>query len=170
MSKSQCCSNNGCCCTPQSNKRKITIDFLYLDLSVCTRCQGTDQVLEEAIMEVAHVLKAADIEVVVNKININNREIAIAYRFESSPTIRIDGCDIDMDVKESLCESCGDLCGSDVDCRIWTYQGREYTVPPKAMVVNAILSAVYGGKKEFEQKEYVLPQNLAQFFDEMEKK
>ncbi len=49
-----------------------------------------------------------------------------------------------MEGKESKCESCGDLCGDDVDCRIWLYQGKEYTSPPPAMIVDAILREVYG--------------------------
>ena len=58
MSKNQCCSCGSGCCTPQKEKRKITIDFLYLDLSVCTRCQGTDSVMDEAIAEVAQGFKS----------------------------------------------------------------------------------------------------------------
>ncbi|HHV16032.1 MAG TPA: DUF2703 domain-containing protein, partial [Gelria sp.] len=61
----------GCCVkTADINKRQITIDFLYLDLSVCTRCQGTDTVLDEALAEVSNVLQATGAEVVLNKINV----------------------------------------------------------------------------------------------------
>jgi len=109
----------------------LVIDFLYLDLSVCTRCQGTDTSLDEALAEVSRVLEATGTEVIVNKINVNTEELAIKHRFLSSPTIRVNGHDIQMEVKESLCESCGDLCGDEVDCRVWVYQGKEYTVPPK---------------------------------------
>jgi len=119
-------------------KRRIIIDSLFLDVSVCTRCQGTDTSLDEALSEVSTVLKATDVEVVVNKINVNTEELAKQYKFVSSPTIRVNGHDIQMEVKESLCESCGDLCGEDVDCRVWVYQGKEYAVPPKAMIVEAM--------------------------------
>ena len=32
------------------------IDFMYLDLSICMRCQGAEDSLEEAIADVAKVL------------------------------------------------------------------------------------------------------------------
>lgn len=173
---SGCCScNQGCCESTQENiidKKHIVIDFLYLDLSVCTRCQGTDTSLDEAISEVSRILEMTGIEVVLNKINVTTQELAIANKFISSPTIRVNGHDIQMDVKESLCESCGDLCGDEVDCRVWVYQGEEYSVPPKAMIIEAILKEVYG-KNDGEstvEKEYVIPENLKHFYSIMESK
>ena len=170
----------GCSCAPGCcgkipdktvNKRQITIDFLYLDLSVCTRCQGTDTVLDEALAEVSKVLQATGAEVILSKINVNSEELAVAYKFISSPTIRVNGHDIQMEVKESLCESCGDLCGDEVDCRVWVYQGKEYTVPPKGMIIEAILKEVYGenrGHNDTEQQ-YIVPENLRRFYSALER-
>lgn len=92
------------------------------------------------------------------------------HRLLSSPTIRINGHDIDADIRETVCESCGDLCGDTIDCRIWTYGGVEYSQPPKAMIVNALLQAVYGVSRQPEEQEYTLPDNLRAFFDTMERK
>lgn len=177
MNNSGCCSCDQECCgsTPENtvDKRLIVIDFLYLDLSVCTRCQGTDSSLDEALAEVSKVLESTGIKVVLNKINVTSEELAVTYKFKSSPTIRINGQDIQMDVQESLCESCGDLCGDEVDCRIWVYQGKEYTVPPKAMIIEAILKEIYGGEKgssHFAEQEYVMPENLKQFYAAMKNK
>ena len=170
---SSCCScEPGCCDAPKDTemeKRRIVIDFLYLDLSVCTRCQGTDSNLDEALAEISKVLEATGVEVVVNKINVTTEELAIQHRFVSSPTIRVNGNDIQMEVKESLCESCGDLCGDEVDCRIWVYQGKDYTVPPKAMIIEAILKEIYGGSKGFSSimQDYVMPENLRHFYASM---
>ena len=148
------------------NKRKITIDFLYLDLSVCERCQGTESSLDQALEEVSGVLKSAGFDVVVNKINVISEELALRTHFVSSPTIRVNGRDIASELKESCCEECGDLCGDSVECRVWIYEGKEYTEPPKAMIVNAILKEVYGGNQEDSPEgEYVLPENLKTFFD-----
>ncbi|MDN5277147.1 MAG: hypothetical protein PWR01_1112 [Clostridiales bacterium] len=180
----RCCKtqvNNNCCnaicgCGEQNDdakKKKIVIDFMYLDLSVCDRCKGTEGSLEEAISDVARVLELTGAEVIVNKIHIDSEEKAIQYRFKSSPTIRINGKDIQMEIKESLCESCGDLCGDEVDCRVWIYNGKEYNVPPKAMIVDAILREVYGGSSSSdidenkEEQKYQLPENLKRFFQAM---
>lgn len=178
---SGCCScGPGCCGSIPDNivkeihvdKKQIVIDFLYLDLSICTRCQGTDNSLDEALSEIAKVLEATGNEVVVNKVEVNTEELAIAYKFVSSPTIRVNGHDIQMDVKESLCESCGDLCGDEVDCRVWVYEGQEYGVPPKAMIIESILKAVYGGYLgvPVSEQEYTLPENLKRFYAAMKNK
>jgi len=172
-----CCSCSSDCCGPEPNvrtaKRHVNIDFLYLDLSVCSRCQGTDENLDAALDEVAAVLKAAGVEVSVNKIQVSNEEQARELRFASSPTIRVNGRDIQIEVKESVCDSCGELCGDTVDCRVWVYQGQEYTVPPKAMIVDAILREVYGGESgnfTSSSEEFVVPGNLKRFFHAMRQK
>lgn len=122
--------------------------------------------------EVSKVLEATGIEVVLNKVNVNTKELAEAHRFISSPTIRVNGHDIQMDVHESLCESCGDLCGDQVDCRVWVYQGQEYTVPPKAMIIEGILKEVYGGGLgiQTDEQAYIMPENLKHFYAVMEDK
>ncbi len=180
-----CCSGPDCCSdsTVVSSKqttettlpvenptRRIAIDFLYLDLEVCTRCQGTDDTLDQAVAEVSGLLRSAGIEVVINKVNVNTAELAIQYEFVSSPTIRIDGRDIAVEVKENQCDSCGDLCGDSVDCRIWTWQGVDYTQAPKAMIIDAILKAVYGAPASIasdSKTPYVLPDNLKKFYEAM---
>ncbi|MPM00707.1 uncharacterized protein DUF2703 [Desulfitobacterium sp. LBE] len=170
------CDCGPSCCDASKDvkmgKRRIIIDFLFLDVSVCTRCQETDTSLDEALSEVSAVLKATAVEVVVNKINVITEELAKQYKFVSSPTIRVNGHDIQMEVKESLCESCGDLCGEEVDCRVWVYQGKNYTVPPKAMIIEAILKEVYGGDSKEQEvvKEYSLPDNLKKFYEAMKNK
>lgn len=169
-----CCTTTSDCCRPvqgdRSQRRKIEIDFLYLDLSVCTRCQGADNSLDEAIAEASKVLEATDVDVVVNKINVTSEKQAEALQFESSPTIRVNRRDIQLEIRESLCESCGDLCGDEVDCRVWVYHGKEYTSPPKAMIIEAILREVYGSPNEGQEvnkKDYRLPDNLRKFFMSM---
>ena len=168
-----CCSGAACCGGNKeevtTDRNKITIDFLYLDLSVCTRCQGAENNLDEALKEVASVLEATGTDVQVNKINVNTEELAVTHKFLSSPTIRVNGHDIQMDFKESLCESCGDLCGDEVECRVWIYQGKEYTEPPKAMIIEGILKSVYGGNlgAKADDQEYVLPENLKHFYESM---
>lgn len=167
-------SNSGCGCGPgccdgqqatPDKKKQITIDFLYLDLSTCTRCQGTDTNLDDALEEVAKVLDATGVKVVLNKINVATPELAEKYQFLSSPTIRINGRDIQLEITENACESCGDLCGTEVDCRAWSYQGVDYDVPPKALIIDAILREVYGGSTNVPTpKAYAMPENLQRFY------
>jgi Domain of unknown function (DUF2703) len=147
--------------------QKITIEFLCLDLTVCTRCLGTDANLREALSEVAQILKMAGVEADVRKIQVESEAQARALGFFSSPTIRINGNDIALEFRESRCESC-ESCVSNgtVDCRVWIYQGREYTKAPKAMIVDAILREVYGGsvRRKSPSAPRGLPENLRRFF------
>ncbi len=64
------------------------------------------------------------------------------------------------------------MCGDEVDCRVWVYAGQEYNVPPKAMIIEAILKAVYGGNTgvPVSEQEYTLPENLRRFYVAMDKK
>ncbi|NCD09027.1 MAG: DUF2703 domain-containing protein [Negativicutes bacterium] len=160
-----CCSCGNACCETKPAKKKVNIEFLYLDLSVCERCQVTESNLDGAIKDLSAVLQAAGYEVEVSKINITSPELAIKHEFLSSPTIRVNGKDIAMEFKETLCEDCGDLCGGDTECRAWIYEGEEYSEPPKAMIIEAVMKEVFGNKGEPTAKEpYVLPENLALFF------
>ncbi len=152
---------------PSPGERRLDIELLYLDLSICSRCQGADASLDEAVGEVARVLEATGVEVVVRKTHVQSEAQARELGFVSSPTIRLNGRDIQWEVKESRCESCCQLSGEDVDCRIWEYQGNLYTVPPKAMIVEAILREVYGrteAPKPSPEMERDVPDNLKRFW------
>ena len=147
---------------------RLTIDLLYLDLHRCTRCRETDRHLEDALADVAPILSAAGFAVDVRKIHIQSEDQARQLGFVSSPTLRISGRDIALDLKESVCESCGDVCGEEgVACRVWTFQGQEYTVAPTAMIVDAVLRAVYGASDTAPATDLPpreVPENLTRFF------
>ncbi len=143
--------------------KTLTIDFLYLDLNTCDRCMATDGTLHEALAELSGVLDALGYTVKVNKVNIITRELAEQYRFLSSPTIRVNGLDICGNVKENNCCSCGKICGDDVDCRTFTYEEETYEQPPKAMLMDGILRAIYGQLPQ-DENSYTMPDNLKRFF------
>ena len=148
---------------------KLRIEFLFLDLTTCTRCLGADRGLETALDVVRDVLDAAGVEVEVDKVLVASEEQARALRFVSSPTIRVDGRDVALELRESSCgsEACTDGCGDHIACRVWVYRGEEYTEPPVAMIVDAILKRVYGDAPQGAAPEpggYELPENLARFY------
>jgi hypothetical protein len=134
----------------EAQKRTVAIDFLYLDLEVCTRCRGTDANLEQALASARGVLEAAGAHVKVTKTLVDSEQKARALGFLSSPTIRVNGRDIALDFRESRCESEACACGPGgedaIDCRVWVHEGKEYTEAPVPMIVDAILAEVYGGR------------------------
>ena len=152
-----------------ANPNRLQIDFLFLDLTSCTRCQGTDQNLEAALDAVRQVLEATGTDVEVNKIHVESAEHARELRFVSSPTITINDRDVALEFRESSCDSpcCTDGYGGRIACRTWMYEGREHPEPPVAMIVDAILRQVYAGaavEAEVEAEPYELPENLDRFF------
>lgn len=145
--------------------KTIDIDFLFLNLTTCSRCKGTNKTLDEALAIVRPVLEATGIQINVRKTQIQTMEQARALRFVSSPTIRVNGRDIALDQKESRCDSCESSCGEPVDCRVWVYSGQESTVAPAGMIVEAILRGVFGGSSLPEPAPYRdVPDNLKRVF------
>jgi hypothetical protein len=152
-------------------QKNLNIEFLYLDLSVCGPCQGTEATLDEAIAEVRPILEGSGFHLNVAKMHVANAEQAQALGFVSSPTIRINGRDLQPEVKEELCNSCSGLCGDDVECRVWVYEGEDYWAPPKPMIVSAIMAEAYGGGQytaEVPSAGSGLSDNLKRFFDAKE--
>ncbi len=150
----------------------VEIDFLFLDLERCTRCKGTDANLEAALDTVRSVLAATGALVSLRKTLVGTEQQAMELGFISSPTIRVNGKDIALELKESRCDTCADACGCDgkIDCRVWIWRGQEYTEAPGPLIVDAILSAVYGtsGQRAPERgssrQTGGIPENLKLFF------
>ena len=154
---------------PAQTSGRLRLEFLFLDLTTCSRCLGADRSLESALDVVRKVLQATSVELEVDKILVESAEQARALRFVSSPTIRVDGQDVALELRESSCgsEACTDGCGDQIACRVWVHRGEEYTEPPVAMIVDAILGHVYGGAPSSgasEPEPYELPENLTRFF------
>ena len=148
--------------------RTITVELLALDLTSCTRCVGTLDNIRTAIEIMRPVLEATGARVTVREVIIDSEDSARHHQFVSSPTVRINGRDIAFDVRESQCDSCTDLCGCDAgtSCRIWPYRGQEYTEAPVGLVVESLVSEIFGEARESPPTPafgYV-PENLQRFF------
>lgn len=159
--KIRCCDENSNCC---KKIKKIDIQFLFLDLNVCERCQGSDKNLDQAALLLRPILTELGYELNIEKININTEELAMAYQFLSSPTIRINRVDIEEDIQEDNCKSCGDLCGDSVDCRVFTYQNKQYHEPPVGLIIDQILKSIYIPQTVKEPVNYQVPENLLKFY------
>jgi len=87
----------------------IEVDFLYLDLTTCSRCRGSDASLRAALETVRPVLETVGVSIEVRKTLVETEEQARALRFVSSPTIHVNGHDIAGELIESSCSECGEL-------------------------------------------------------------
>jgi hypothetical protein len=151
--------------------RTVAIDFLFLDMSTCTRCRGTGDGLEAALAAVDGVMRATGAEAVVRRIHVRSLEQARELRFVSSPTIRVNGSDIAPDLLESECGdgACG--CGGGATCRVWTYGGRRHNEAPAGLIVDAILGELYGRATlaDTVTEQYEVPDNLVRVFEQTER-
>jgi hypothetical protein len=147
-------------------RRTVAIDFLFLDLSTCGRCLGTGANIGTALAAVEGVLRATGARVELRRIHVQSVEQARELRFVSSPTVRVNGRDIALERLESECgaEVCG--CGPTASCRVWRYLGREHTEAPVGLIVDAVLSELYGGttRADSPAAAYELPDDLVRVF------
>lgn len=181
MGENKACSTGGCGCSSTveqdqskttgvrfEKKRRVEIDFLYLDLEVCSPCRSTESNIENALNDVAGILKITGVEVIVQKKHVESLEQAIQLGFLTSPTIRINGKDLQMEFKENHCATCSQVSGTQTDCRVWLYRGQEFSAPPQPMIIEAVLQEVFGGLRA-EPTKIVRPEsaleNLARFFE-----
>jgi hypothetical protein len=149
--------------------RRLNIELLVIDLESCARCVPTGEQLRNAIELVAPAAEAQGIGLTYRETVVQTPEEAKARALLSSPTIRINGRDIDQDIRESECESCGDLTENDVsvDCREWHYKGEVYSAAPLPFLVETLMDAML---KLDEQPPVTpepiadLPENLQRYF------
>ncbi|MFW5898379.1 MAG: DUF2703 domain-containing protein [Candidatus Saliniplasma sp.] len=134
-------------------KDDLLIDFLYVDLSECERCQSSDETLDEALRDLREEIHGTGISTItINKTKITSDEQAEEYGLVRSPTLRFNGKDIeeiineDYEVKDSYCPSCEEVTGSECyeitgggnECRVFEYEGKNYETIPKKMIKDAI--------------------------------
>lgn len=153
-------------------RKTVVVDFLYLDLTVCDRCQGTDKRVDEAIKRCRPVLAACGYDIALNSVVIDSEWLAEQYRFYSSPTVRVNDVDICPSIEENDCDCCRDISDFDVKCRLFPFNGTYYEVPPTDLLVRGIMEVVLQGRETPQPGEqaYELPENLAGFFEGKRKK
>ena len=152
-----------------AEKKVLEVELLVIDLTTCARCVPTGDQLQQAVRLLEPAAGALGIELRHRQIVIQTPQEAKARAFVSSPTIRINGRDIEQDIRESLCESCGDLTENNtlVDCREWHYRGKVYSAAPLPLLVETIMAAMLN----MEMPPVVpapieaLPENLQRYFD-----
>lgn len=83
---------------------------------------------KEVVKLIEEVNREFRTEATIKKVRIENEQDAKKLKFPGSPTVRINGVDIDPEAKESE---------GFIGCRIYRYENRVYEFPPKEMIKNA---------------------------------
>jgi len=138
-----------------STPRVLAIELLALELNRCTRCVGTRRNIEKAIEIIGPALEVMGVQVNVETTIIESDAQARRHRFATSPTVRINGKDIALEMAESECDVCTDLRGGDdaTSCRVWLYRGQEYTEAPVGLIVESILRETLAPNSESTNQE-----------------
>lgn len=129
-----------------TDTRTLRLDFLYLDRSLCERCVATGEALDAALAAAAPALAALGVAVERRDLHVASAADAAAHDLRLSPTIRLDGRDLQPEAPRDRCASCGTLCGcaDGLDCRLWRWRGELHEAPPVALLVDALLRAALG--------------------------
>ena len=148
-------------CCPSS--KILNVDDFYLDLQRCDRCQSTDQRLEEALELLRPVLHEFGYSFNLNKIHMSTKDLALKYRFQSSPTIRINNIDLFETITENECACCSEISGHTTDCRTFEEDDQSVNAPSVKLLTEKILLHILNKPKQKDIKPYVLPGNLELF-------
>lgn len=102
------------------NENDNVIEVLYTE--DCPFWREVTETIEE-------VLKESKIKAVVKRVKVSGEDEAKRLRFPGSPTVRINDVDVDPMFKETT---------GAISCRVYTYQGKIYELPPKDMIAKAV--------------------------------
>ncbi len=109
----------------------------------CPWCLKTKKLIRESLEELG-------VEAELDEILIDTDEKAKKYEFIGSPTVRINGKDIQKEISKGECLPCKELTENILEttefvkqeckcgCRIYFYEGKQYPYPPKEMIKDAI--------------------------------
>lgn len=170
-----CCGASSIAETQSTESLSLAVEFFFLDDNVCQPCSGTARALDEAIEITAAPLAVMGVDLRVEKIHITDKADAEAHKFLTSPTIRINGKDIDPARTEGECSTCGDLAGgkTTVNCRNWHWRGEVHQTAPTGKIVEAIMDAATRSTTGCcsgapQEDPYIIPENLEAFFEARE--
>jgi hypothetical protein len=162
--------NSGCYCVGKEEsflsspklKKQVVIEFLYLDQETCDPHRASEQNVLEALKEISSLLSSTGFEISLRKIQIDTLEQAVALGFQNSPTIRVNGREVELSYSRKECPSCGENGLGETSCRLWNFQGTGYQYLPKALLVGAILREIFEQDGSPERK--TAPTTMKNFF------
>ncbi len=101
------------------------MEIRVLTFAGCPGCEATFRLVREAVDELG-------VRATVSHIQIRSEIEAIEKRFLGSPSVQIDGKDIEVQRREDP---------PSFACRLYVHGGRRTGVPPKGMILKAIQEA-----------------------------
>ena len=101
----------------------MRIELLYID-----GCPGWQQTMTQ----LKEILREQEIRATVEPVDVTDNEEAQRLRFLGSPTVRVDGKDVEPGTPES---------GFNMECRLYWVDGKPTGAPPREWLSRAITEA-----------------------------
>ena len=108
-------------------EERVKIELLYFD--GCPNYEPTKRLVEE-------ILTAEGLKADIQEIPVNSGEEALALRFPGSPTVRVNGRDIEPGAENKS--------GFGLQCRVYREGNRILGVPPRRLLTAALLETSPG--------------------------
>lgn len=146
--------------------KTLDIQLLYIDNESCSRCLQTEGNLDVAAALVSGVMELLGVELRIERVLIEDRQLANKVQLKASPTIRINGADIGGELEQNACGDCSDLAEQPINCRTWTWRDQITNYAPIGLIVEEIFKALFaqGESAPAITEGFQLPENLERFF------
>ncbi len=121
--------------------KKLIIEWRHLDVEgeTCNRCYDTGENLNAEVKRLNRTLapEGITVEWTETKLDLSKILESNSLYFNGAPIEEL----LNIQISESYCESCTDLCGDDTYCRTVLYEGQEYEdIPAKAIREAALIA------------------------------
>ena len=121
-----------------SDAPDVLVELFVLDQERCGPCRSAIGELRLAATLLEDGLAGSAIRVASRVVQLTDADEARRLGVVSSPTVRVDGADIVLEVDEEECATCSAIARTPVSCRTYEWEGARHDHPPAALVVDAV--------------------------------
>lgn len=132
-----------------------------------TGVSGPGATLETALDRVAGPLADAGVTLSYRQVHVETARDARRVGLSVSPTVRVDGRDVQPAAYTAACEDCtGPGTGEAVPCRRWLHDGQLHDTPPVPLLVGGVLRGAVDASADGPTGEGRLSAALSAYFGE----
>jgi hypothetical protein len=131
----------------QTSDVPVVLELFALDTAACSPCVSAMANLHAAAAALSRELTGSGYIVATRVIVLEDTAHAALLGISSSPTVRVNGHDIALDVLEESCPSCSSVAGTTIDCRTYEWDGQRFDHPPVPLIVDAVHQHLVSGAR-----------------------
>ncbi len=128
-----------------SSSTPVVLELFMLDAPSCQPCWSAEISIHAAARTLRRLLDPAQFVVATRVVTLDSADQAHRLGIVSSPTVRVDGHDVALEVEEEPCSSCSDIAGTAIECRTYLWSGRRFDHAPAELIVDAALRRLVEG-------------------------